>query len=420
MNYVKMSNLSLSDVEDPYVLKLVTEIGELIKDEFSETMIMKMEDKDVEIPKLYLDGEEHDSVGTVAFNYLKEKSSSQQRIIFKNIKRLTEPTIPDLFLDDDKIIHPFLPQLSNYSPVDKYTVDRRFLLKPKLPQFPTLEKNNNHIINRIDLKKKFALLGDVKVIERIKVYLARLIEQTTIECDDEEEENTNDTPYLNKGLNFNLIRVKCYDETGSGYWQELGEDEIYMGGTAVDEFEKSAMINEFKVGNFDDGETKRYRPSKVLHSFPLNDDYSNDVTEDEKGKLFTVFLGLAEQDNGGFGSFLSKLYQSVKKEIEVILKYLSTAIGGAIGAAIGGTIGTALGGPIGGALGLLAGLAIDYAINSIVNAFNDDIFKPKIATLFLPSADTTFDRSLKSPIQTFDYKGHNAHYRAYYQWGLER
>lgn len=421
MAYVKMSSISLSDVKDPYLLKLVTEIGELVKDEFSETMAAKLENEKAEIPQLYLDGEEYDSVGTVAYKYLKEKPSSEQRKIFKNIKRLIEPTLPDLLLDDEKLNRRFPSPINPYTPLNRDLVNNDLLLKPLLPKIPRLDNTNNHLINRTDLKERFSLLGNIKIIDRIRENLSDLLEDFWFDPnDDDEDNNSNETPpYLNKALNFEAVRVKCYDETGSGMG-EWGSDEIYMGGTTVDEYENNSRINDFKVGNFDDNKHKHYSPYKVLHSFPLDNDYSKEVTTDEKGKLFTVFLGLAEQDNGGFGEFIDRLYQAVKKEIEVIIQTLSAALGGAIGAAIGGTVGTALGGPIGGVIGLLAGLAIDYLIGALVSAFNDDIFKPKIATLFLPTADATFSNNLRSPMKAFDYKEHNGHYRVYYRWKIER
>ena len=79
------------------------------------------------------------------------------------------------------------------------------------------------------------------------------------------ETKENKTIQLNSGLKFRLHRVKCVDETNPEW---PGDDEISMGGTSVNCQEVAEKINEFRVGNsFDDGESKRYSPPRILKIF---------------------------------------------------------------------------------------------------------------------------------------------------------
>lgn len=83
-------------------------------------------------------------------------------------------------------------------------------------------------------------------------------------------------------LEFRITKVICVDETGRPPFGELGNDEIYLSGIAVNaavvvvnaagEPEgKTTKIPAFKVGDFDDGEVKNYSPPKQFVLFNLTE-----------------------------------------------------------------------------------------------------------------------------------------------------
>src|SRR4030095_4324829 len=64
---------------------------------------------------------------------------------------------------------------------------------------------------------------------------------------------TTTTPTLSN-LELRLHKVRCVDETGGWFGEKAGNDEIDLGGTAVDETGDTHTITKFRVAsNFDDG-----------------------------------------------------------------------------------------------------------------------------------------------------------------------
>lgn len=165
---------------------------------------------------------------------------------------------------------------------------------------------------------------------------------------------------------LNLSRVKCEDETNPEW---AGKDEIAAGGVVVDDKNVETKITQFSVASFNDGGVKSYTPVKVLKSFRL--DQTNPST-------FFAFFALSEKDSGGFGDFLSELYQAVKGELTKIVTAVGAAAGGTLVTVIGGSIGTAIAGPIGTVIGIVAGLALGALIGWLCDAFGDEIFEPQV------------------------------------------
>ncbi len=99
------------------------------------------------------------------------------------------------------------------------------------------------------------------------------------------------TAILNKGLRFRVNQVRCIDETDP---EIFGKDRIAMGGTATDDRERTTVINQFTVGDFDDGDQVSY-PPKVLKTF--------DLSGGNYPKTFFVVLALAEKDAGASATF---------------------------------------------------------------------------------------------------------------------
>ena len=214
---------------------------------------------------------------------------------------------------------------------------------------------------------------------------------------------------VNSGIKLFTRWVKCNDETDPEW---TGQDNISMGGVAVDHMEDITKIKEFNVGTFDDGQVREYSPSKLLKRFSLSGgDYP---------KTYAVFLSIAEKDATGFSEFLDELYNAIKAEVILILMALGAVTGAAIGAAIGGTVGTAVGGPIGTIIGVAAGLILGGLVGWLVGLLRDDIFEPQITTVTLPSASSDFNGSLRSPTMKFVYRDFGGKYSVSYFWQIVR
>ena len=215
---------------------------------------------------------------------------------------------------------------------------------------------------------------------------------------------------LNKGVKFRIHEVKCIDETNPEWW---GSDEISWGGVSTDDKGQTATIPEKRVGGgFDDGDKKTYNPPAVVRNFPLDSVYP---------KEFMVCLALAEKDSGGFASFIQKLYDAVKANIALILNALGAAAGAYIGSQIGGSLGTAIGGPLGTIIGVAAGAIVGALVGWLISSLNDDIFEPRATSLFLGTAQDTFEGGgLVSPKMMFHYRDHGGHYRVKYDWAIVR
>ena len=119
---------------------------------------------------------------------------------------------------------------------------------------------------------------------------------------------------------------------------------------------------------------------------------------------------MAEIDAGGFGTWLTELYESVEAEVEALIAAAAAAIGGAIGSAIG-----TAGGPIGAIIGAIIG----GIIGAIMAAIGDDVFSPMQVVAELPSQSSTFSGSTSSPIETLTFSGFGGRYRVNYNWQLD-
>lgn len=215
----------------------------------------------------------------------------------------------------------------------------------------------------------------------------------------------------NRGLNFRVHEAKCIDETDPEW---AGSDEISWGGAAVDDTGDTTKLPEFFVGSgFDDGDSKRYSPPKIVHSF--------DMSSGQYPKTYMVTLALAEKDSGGMSAFIEELYQAIKAHVVIILGALGAAAGAAIGAAIGGTVGTTVGGPLGTIIGIVAGAILGALVAWLVTVLKDDIFPPEASSAFFGSASDTFaGGGLISPQMYLHYRDHGGHYRLTYDWQIVR
>ena len=70
-------------------------------------------------------------------------------------------------------------------------------------------------------------------------------------------------------LHLNVSRVKAADETGSGI-TEWGSDDIYVAAVTMDRRGVVNIVDEIRIGEFDDGDAKNFSPAKTLTSIRLN------------------------------------------------------------------------------------------------------------------------------------------------------
>jgi hypothetical protein len=200
-------------------------------------------------------------------------------------------------------------------------------------------------------------------------------------------------------LELRLHKVHCVDETGT--WPEIGADEIWLGGTEVDEDGATRKIAPFKVRNFgDDGDTKTYVPPQRMTWFNL-----------QEGKVFpkSYFMTfvLAEVDMGGLPEFIDKLWNVVKGKVIA-----------AVAAAIGGLIGST-GGPLGTVIGIAVGWAVGKAYEWFKTVWEDDVFPPVVARIDVPTLTHRFTGgSTNSTDKVAVFSGHNGKYELTYDWRM--
>ena len=219
---------------------------------------------------------------------------------------------------------------------------------------------------------------------------------------------------LTKKLLLRIIDVKCHDETGRGL--EIGKDEIYLSGSAIDPDGTVRKIDYFKVGSFDDGKKKEYNPPKIFSQY----DYATNIPmagsfslyylfgeSQQWPKTFTAILTMFEDDpGGGIADFTNKLVDILGPFIRDELSALALE---------GGTI---LAGPVVGAMIAAAvSYAIGKALTAIKNWWEDEIFVPPLTVnTTLENFYSRWNGSLVSPRHTLYFRDHNGKYSLHYDW----
>ncbi len=199
-------------------------------------------------------------------------------------------------------------------------------------------------------------------------------------------------------LELRIHKVRCVDETNPEW---PGDDEIAMGGTAVDETGDVHKIAQFTVRNdFDDGEQKVYNPPKRFTMFSL-------LEGNAWPKSYFVTLVLAEKDMGGFADFLNKLLDAVKKRVIE-----------ALGAAIGGVIGS-IGGPLMAVIGAAIGWIVGKIFEWLKAWWSDDVFPPKTVSVSIPSLTARWaGGATDSPNGVLRFQAHGGTYDVTYDWRM--
>ncbi len=209
-------------------------------------------------------------------------------------------------------------------------------------------------------------------------------------------------------LALKIKRVKCVDETGYGYWGELGDDEIALAGVSVDEDGDTKKISEIRIGNsFDDGESKVYSPAMEYTWFNILE--AGNVWP----KKYAVTYLLAEKDNGGLSSVLHKVWEKIDEAVKKAIAEAVTA----------GLAAWKIPVEIAQVIGEVVAWVVDKLIKWIINAFKDDIFRPNMVTCRLGSRSGRFYhgggryRSYSRTHRSHFY-GYDGHYYIEYYWKL--
>jgi hypothetical protein len=147
------------------------------------------------------------------------------------------------------------------------------------------------------------------------------------------------SPYANLG--FHINEVRCKRET-----DEVGADEIIMGGFAIAPDGTMQKIDVFTVSNdFDAGEVRTYYPQSSKHFTP-DDPYRGRrlatlplASNAEWPATYTLVVFMGEEDGGGFGQFLGDIYGRVADEVKALILAQSIQLGAFLGPAIAQVVG---------------------------------------------------------------------------------
>lgn len=174
-------------------------------------------------------------------------------------------------------------------------------------------------------------------------------------------------PVQPRRLQLQLQRVVCIDETNGLFGSERGNDEIELGGVALDGTTNIGKVGPFGLGDFNDG-TRRDFPRKPMFDFQVGGTFP---------RAFYATLIMVEADNGNFNDTVNAIIDKLAKES---IEALTAAIGGAIGGALG---------PAGFLVGIIVGYVVGKVFNFLKAAWEDDPFRPKTIEVIIPSADAT-------------------------------
>jgi len=198
--------------------------------------------------------------------------------------------------------------------------------------------------------------------------------------------------YKYNKVKFMMDKVYCIDETGWDWW---GSDEIWMGGTSIDETGEVKQIPAWEVhSDFDTGETKNYSPDRQVHFFNVTEGGNN------WPKHYFIYLVMAERDLGDFPGWISKLYEKAKGKLKEWLTEVGASLGGWIGAIIG----------------QIGGWVLDHLLGWIKSLWEDDLIAKVTYHLTHSGPQATFGGSAKSSIAAINYYGGGGKYRVWTYW----
>ncbi len=208
-------------------------------------------------------------------------------------------------------------------------------------------------------------------------------------------------------LVLNIDRVKCLDDVGLEFTDFL-EDNIRLGGLGADSTGQQRNVAPFKVGDFRNGEAKRFTPNRKFVEFDL-------TRSGNWPRAFSTTFLMAESDgSGAFMDALRALWEAVGEVVEELVVAAVVAGAGLVGIAVG-----APGGPVGMIIGAVVGAAVGLIAHYLFTSLEDDVFEPTTVSLLLPDAHTLFSSNQrKSGKRTENLTHPSASYTLKYEWEL--
>jgi hypothetical protein len=208
-------------------------------------------------------------------------------------------------------------------------------------------------------------------------------------------------------LILNLDRMKCHDDVGVEL-TDFFEDDIRLGGLGVDSTGQQKNVPGFKVGDFNKGETIRFKPKRKFVEFDL-------TRAGTWPRAFSTTFLLAESDgSGAFLDALRALWEAVGEVVEELVVTAVIAGAGAIGIAVG-----APGGPVGMVIGAVVGAAVGLVLHYLFDSLEDDVFEPVTVTLLMPDERTLFTGGQRrSGMRSENLTHPSASYTLKYEWEL--
>lgn len=179
---------------------------------------------------------------------------------------------------------------------------------------------------------------------------------------------------------------------------EWTEDEIFIGGIAIDDRARITMVPEFKLGDFDDGEAWQPGPggARVLYTFDL--DNTNPWP-----RIYQLVLTIREEDLGSLNEYLmdltarirQRLEESIREWLDSIAPYLAVLI-----------------------LSEFVSEVLDEVFGQIQQWFQDEIFAPALLSIVINSPKFRFPGGFSGGVETWDVRGFGAQYTMRTDWNL--
>lgn len=195
-------------------------------------------------------------------------------------------------------------------------------------------------------------------------------------------------------LHLRVSRVKAADETGKGI-TEWGSDDIYLAAVTMDGRGVVNIVDEIRIGEFDDGDAKDFNPPKVLTRFRLNDR--------SYPQTYGAVVVLAERDSGDqIPAYLAETAKNVQSFIPRARQTSADQIWGFDRKDVADY--------------LIKGA--ELAWKTYKNIRKDDIFEPKTTVVDLTSARHRWNGSRRSPQDKFRYAAHDGVYWVGVHWAM--
>lgn len=202
-------------------------------------------------------------------------------------------------------------------------------------------------------------------------------------------------------LQLRVREIVCVAETGALGERGEEEEEIAVGGVAIDEFGNVVKGAEIGLGSFRDKRRRVLDPPRVFSMF--------DVAGggERWPKFYSALITLVDKNNGGLPGFLSDLFKQVKG-------WLTEVLGAAVGPVAGSVVPALVS-----VVAALVGSLIDELCGWVVDLCEDDVHPARNIGVRLLSRQHVFANGTQTcGVKVATILGHHAKYRVFYDWHL--